>query len=59
MSSLKYPPDMKPGDIATLKVPYKGYRRIQLFVTLLLSRLVRICESGKEIEVYEDEFETD
>jgi len=40
MSSLKYPPDMKPGDIATLKVPYKGYRRI-------------------EIEVYEDEFETD
>ena len=25
MSSLKYPPDMKPGDIATLKVPYKGY----------------------------------
>ena len=55
MSSLKYPPDMKPGDIATLKVPYKGYRRIELQYTWL----VRICESGKEIEVYEDEFETD
>lgn len=34
MSSLKYPPDMKPGDIATLKVPYKGYRRIELLERL-------------------------
>ena len=59
MSSLKYPPDMKPGDIATLKVPYKGYRRIELLERLQYTWLVRICESGKEIEVYEDEFETD
>ena len=34
MSNLKYPPDMKPGDIATLKVPYKGYRRIELLERL-------------------------
>ena len=59
MSSLKYPPDMKPGDIATLKVPYKGFRRIELLERLQYTWLVRICESGKEIEVYEDEFETD
>lgn len=60
MSSLKYPPDMKPGDIATLKVPYKGYyRRIELLERLQYTWLVRICESRKEIEVYEDEFETD
>ena len=50
---------MKPGDIATLKVPYKGYRRIDLLERLQYTWLVRICESGKEIEVYEDEFETD
>lgn len=56
---MKYPPDMKPGDIATLKVPYKGYRRIELLERFQYIWLVRICESGKEIEVYEDEFETD
>ena len=59
MSNLKYPPDMKPGDSATLKVAYKGYRRIELLEWLQYTWLVRICESGKEIEVYEDEFETD
>ena len=59
MSSLKYPPDMKPGDIATLKVPYKGYRRIELLERCLLYTSPSPCESGKEIEVYEDEFETD
>ena len=48
MSSLKYPPDMKPGDIATLKVPYKGYRRIELLERLQYTWLVRICESGKD-----------
>lgn len=53
MSSLKYPPDMKPGDIATLN------RRIELLERLQYTWLVRICESRKEIEVYEDEFETD
>ncbi len=50
---------MTPGDIATLKVPYKGYRRIELLERLRYTWLVRICESGKEIEVYEDEFELD
>ena len=50
---------MQPGDIATLKGPYKGYRRIELLERLQYTWLVRICESGKEIEVYEDEFETD
>ena len=50
---------MNPGDIATLKVAYKGYRRIELLEWLQYTWLVRICESGKEIEVYEDEFETD
>lgn len=50
---------MQPGDIATLKVPYKGYRRIELLERLQYTWLVRICESGKEIEVYEDEFEPD
>ena len=56
---MKYRPDMNPGDIATLKVPYKGYRRIELLERLRYTWLVRICESGKEIEVYEDEFELD
>lgn len=50
---------MQPGDIATLKVPYKGYRRIELVKRLQYTWLVRICENGKEIEVYEDEFEAD
>ena len=50
---------MQPGDIATLKVPYKGYRRRELVERLQYTWLVRICGSGKEIEVYEDEFEPD
>lgn len=47
------------GDIATLKVPYKGYRRVELVERLQYTWLVRIRESGKEIEVYEDELEPD
>lgn len=50
---------MEPGDIATLKNPYLGYRRIELVERLQYTWLARICESGKEIEVYEDEFEPD
>lgn len=50
---------MEPGDIATLKNPYWGYRRIELVERLQYTWLARICESGKEIEVYEDEFEPD
>lgn len=42
-----------------LKVPYLGYRRIELIEPYGNQWLVRICESGKEITVYEDEFELD
>lgn len=47
------------GDIVTLNEPYKGYRRIELLEKYQYKWLVRITESGKEIEVYEDEFELD
>ena len=50
---------MQPGDIATLKVPYKGYRRIEMVERRQYTWLVGICGSRKEIEVYEDEFEPD
>ncbi len=49
----------KAGDIATLITPYLGYRRIELIELFGNEWLVRICESGKEISVYEDEFELD
>ncbi len=49
----------QPGDIATLNEPYLGYRRIELIEKYPYKWLVRICESGKEISVYEDEFELD
>lgn len=47
------------GDIATLNEPYLGYRRIELIEKCWYKWRVRICESGLEIEVYEDEFEID
>lgn len=47
------------GDIATLHTPYLGYRRIELLEKNHYRWLVRICESGKQIEVYEDEFDLD
>lgn len=50
---------MKVGDFATLIRPYKGYRNIELVKRLQYTWLVRICESGLEIEVYEDEFVLD
>ena len=50
---------MEIGAIATLKVPYLGYRRIELIEPYGNLWLVRFCESGKEITVYEDEFELD
>lgn len=43
------------GAIATLKSPYLGYRRVELVEEYGNMWIVRICESGKEIEVYEDE----
>ena len=45
------------GDIATLNEPYLGYRRIELIEKRWYKWRARICESGKEIEVWEDEFE--
>ena len=50
---------MKVGDLATLICPYRGYRNIELVERLQYTWLVRICESGLEIEVYEDEFTID
>ena len=50
---------MKEGDTATLKVAHKGYRNIELIQRYGNKWLVRICGSGLEIEVYEDEFELD
>ncbi len=49
----------QPGDIATMQMPYLGYRRIELIEKYGNQWLARICESGKEINVYEDEFELD
>ena len=48
-----------PGDIAALHRPSLGYRRIELVEKLQYTWLARICGSGKEIEVWEDEFELD
>lgn len=41
---------------ATLIVPYNGYRNITLEEKMGNKWLVEICGSGKQIEVYEDEF---
>ena len=45
--------------ICSLISEFHFHRRIELLERLQYTWLVRICESGKEIEVYEDEFETD
>ena len=47
------------GDIATLNEPYLDYRRIELIEKLQYAWRARICDSGREIEVREDEFELD
>lgn len=41
---------------ATLIHPVQGYRNIELIEKIGYKWLVRICGSGTEIEVYEDEF---
>ena len=47
---------MKTGGIVFLRRPYKGYRAVELMMERLECRwLVRIVESGLELEVYEDE----
>ena len=47
--------NMKTGDIVFLRRPYKGYRAVELMERLECRWLVRIVESGLELEVYEDE----
>ena len=47
------------GDIATLHNPCLGSGRIELIEQSGYMWIARICESGKEIEVWEDEFELD
>lgn len=44
---------------ATLKIPYKGYRNIELIRRTGCKWLVQICGSGAVIEVFEDEFVLD
>ena len=44
---------------ATLHTPYQGYTRIELIEKNGYKWIVKILGSGKEIEVYEDEFELD
>lgn len=52
---LKNYPVMKEGDIVFLKRPYRGYRAVELIERLPYRWLVRVVESGLELEVYEDE----
>ena len=47
------------SDTATMHLPYLGYRRIELIERLQYAWRARICDSGREIEVREDEFEID
>ncbi len=47
------------GKQATLKTPYLGSRNIVLIEKSGCRWLVEICGSGKQIEVYEDEFTLD
>jgi len=44
------------GRTATLIHSYKGYCNIELMLKVGYKWLVRICGSGKEIEVSEDDF---
>lgn len=44
---------------ATLIKPYNGYKNIELIEKVGNKWRVIICGSGKEIEVYEDEFNID
>ena len=48
----------RPGDTARLNRPYRGYSAIALVERLQYPWLVRICGSGLELEVYEDDFTT-
>ncbi len=41
---------------AELIIPYKGYTKIELIEKRGFKWLVKIIDSGLELEVYEDEF---
>lgn len=47
------------GIFATLYTPYRGYRNIELMYRVGCKWMVRICGSGLEIDVYDDEFKLD
>lgn len=47
------------GKTATLKVAYRGYRRVEIIERSGYKWVVEVCGSGLRLEVYEDEFETD
>jgi hypothetical protein len=51
--------DEEIGLLATLVTPHRGYRNIVLIRQIGYKWLVRICGSGLEIEVYDDEFVLD
>jgi len=50
---------MEDGRMATLREPYRGYFRIRLIAKSGYKWLVEVCGSGKQLEVYEDEFSLD
>lgn len=50
---------MEKGDIKYLRVSYKGYRAVELIERTVLQWIVRICDSGLEFTVYEDELTDD
>ena len=54
-----YDREPQEGDIATLHIPYLGYRRIELIEQNQYTWTARICDCGREIEVREDEFVLD
>lgn len=47
------------GDTAILRKPYLGCRRIVLIEQNQYTWTARICDSGLEIEVSENEFDVD
>lgn len=47
------------GRMATLKQNYRGYNRVRLIEKHQYQWLCKILLSGKEIYLYEDEFEID
>ena len=51
--------ELRSGQYATLKTPYKGYSRVQLMEYQDFKWLVKIEDSGLEISVYADELAVD